>query len=148
VIVKPISDPRLTDIRPEDLESPHRLHTLRQQAIARGWLRDCEADTLNFFAAAVRARSTPARDPIRVFITLVGARRWSHVTQAQEDEARPLLRPKSAPIRAAAETTRLGGLIRTLLPEILSGNGHITRYPGIPYRHPTTPDLPKTIKPG
>ena len=63
--------PLLTNIRPEDLHSPNRLHALRRQAVTRGWIRDCEADTLNFFAAAVRARSTDARDPVRVLVSLV-----------------------------------------------------------------------------
>ena len=67
--------PRLSDIRPEDLHSPERLQALRRQALACGWIRDCEADTLNFFAAAVRARSTEARDPVRVFVSLVRGRR-------------------------------------------------------------------------
>jgi hypothetical protein len=57
-------------------------------------LPDSEADALNFFAAAVRARSTPARDPVRVFVALVRGRHWDHVTQAQENEARRMLQPQ------------------------------------------------------
>ncbi|MBL9175545.1 MAG: hypothetical protein JNL10_18530 [Verrucomicrobiales bacterium] len=74
-----------------DLHHRERLHALHRQAIAKGWLRDCAADALNFYGAAVRARSIPVRDPVGVFVALVQRRQWHHITQAQEDEARRCL---------------------------------------------------------
>lgn len=135
---KPLPAPTLANIRLSDLHDRERLRSLRCQAVERGWLPNCEADALNFFAAAVRARSTPARDPVRVFVTLVRGRRWDHVTQAQEDEARRMLRPPSALARAAADPGRLGGLIGALLPEILRGKGHPSQ------KLPNTQPLPGT----
>jgi len=136
--IKPAApaDPRLTDIRPEDLHSPERLQALRQQALARGWIRDCEADTLNFFAAAVRARSTPARDPVRVFVSLVRERRWGFVTQAQEHEARRMLRLREAarggsPVEPNRAAEIVAGLVSALnsrwsLPPITPNQPRIT----------------------
>jgi Mn-dependent DtxR family transcriptional regulator len=91
---KPLPAPTLANIRLSDLHDRERLRSLRRQAVERGWLPNCEADALNFFAAAVRARSTPARDPVRVFVALIRGRRWGHVTQAQENEARRMLQPQ------------------------------------------------------
>jgi hypothetical protein len=111
--------PLLTNIRPEDLHSPDRLHALRRQAVTRGWIRDCEADTLNFFAAAVRARSTDARDPVRVFVSLVRERRWGFVTQVQEEEARRMLQPREtargcSPVEPNRVAEVVAGLVSAL----------------------------------
>ncbi len=84
------------NIRLADLHDRERLRSLHRQAVAKGWLLDCEADTLNFFGAAVRARSTAARDPVRVFVDIVRKRRWNHVTQAHEEEGRRQF--KDAPV--------------------------------------------------
>lgn len=113
---KPLPPPTLANIRLADLHDRERLRSLHRQAVARGWLRDCEADTLNFFAAAVRARSTFARDPVRVFVALVRERRWNHVTQAHEDEARRMVRVPASPPRPTAATLGLGEILRSLLP--------------------------------
>lgn len=114
--------PSLNNIRPEDLHSPDRLHALRRQAVTRGWIRDCEADTLNFFAAAVRARSTDARDPVRVFVSLVRSRQWGYVTQAHENEARHMLQPRGSdrarpPLAPGRVGEVLGGLLSALNPQ-------------------------------
>lgn len=120
--------PSLNNIRPEDLHSPNRLHALRRQAVTRGWIRDCEADTLNFFGAAVRARSTDAWDPVRVFVSLVRSRQWGYVTQAHENEARRMLQPRGidrarAPVAPGRAGEILGGLLSMLNPQ--SGKPHI-----------------------
>ena len=145
---KPLPAPTLANIRLSDLHDRSRLGSLRQQAVARGWLRDCDADALNFFAAAVRARSTPARDPVCVFVALVRGRRWGHVTQGNEDEARRMLRPTSAPARVPAEPGRLGGLIGALLPEILRGKGHPSQPPPNARPLPGTAHFPEIAKCG
>jgi DNA-binding IclR family transcriptional regulator len=135
----PLPAPTLANIRLADLHDRERLRSLHRQAVARGWFPDSEADALNFVAAAVRARSTPVRDPVRVFVALIRGRRWGHVTQAQEDEARRMLRPPSAPARAPAETSRLGELIGTLLPEMFRGNRQPSRNSRIPGHYPAPP---------
>jgi Mn-dependent DtxR family transcriptional regulator len=119
VCPQPLPTPTLANIRLADLHERSRLGSLRQQAVARGWLRDCEADALNFFAAAVRARSTPARDPVRVFVALIRGRRWGHVTQAQENEARRMLQPQRvegspSPVVPGRLGELLGGLLSAL----------------------------------
>jgi hypothetical protein len=125
--VKPVAPaaPRLTDIRPEDLHSPERLQALRRQALARGWIRDCEADTLNFFASAVRARSTEARDPVRVFVSLVRGRRWGFVTQGQENEARQMLQPRGVDRGGSpVEPNRTAEIVAGLVSALSSRWGH------------------------
>ena len=137
--VKPVAlaDPRLTDIRPEDLHSSERLQALRRQALARGWIRDCEADTLNFFATAVRARSTEARDPVRVFVSLVRERRWGFVTQAQENEARRMLQPREAARGCSpVEPNRAAEVVAGLVSALNSRWGHP---PITPNQPPITP---------
>jgi hypothetical protein len=76
---------------PEDLTDLARLEALRQEAIARGWLRRCEADRLNFVAVAVHARRV-GDDPCALFVTLVRAQHWAVITQEDEDRTRTLLR--------------------------------------------------------
>jgi hypothetical protein len=79
-----------------------RLEALRQQAIARGWLRRCEADQLNCVAVAVHARRV-GDDPCALFVTLVRAQHWAVITQDDEDRARTLLREHATgPQREAA----------------------------------------------
>ncbi len=129
----PLPAPLLSNIRIEDLKDRERLRSLHRQAIGRGWLRDCEADTLNFFAAAVRVRSTPARDPIRVFVTLVRGRCWQNVTQAQEDEARRMIQGIPAVERIAKILPdRVGAWIGAVMPEILGQDFGLTRNPPLP----------------
>jgi hypothetical protein len=76
---------------PEDLTDLARLEALRQQAIARGWLRRCEADQLNVVAAAVHARQV-GDDPCALFVVLVRDQQWAVITQEDEDRAHTLLR--------------------------------------------------------
>lgn len=86
----PESVPTLSDVQPGDLCRLSRVEALYRQACARGWLVPGEANRLNVFAAAVRAREV-GRDPPKVFVTLLRRRLWHHVTQAQEDRARKAL---------------------------------------------------------
>jgi hypothetical protein len=88
---------------PEDLGDLARLEALRQQAIVRGWLRRCEADQLNFMAAAVHARRV-GDDPCALFVTLVRHKRWAVITQEDEDQARTLLREHATGPRRQAAT--------------------------------------------
>jgi hypothetical protein len=117
------NEPNLNRIHPNDLHDRGRLRVLFRQAVQRGWLRHCQSDALNFLAAAVRARSTPARDPVRVFVSLIRRRRWNHITQAQEDQARRTLRvavkTPSAPVTKIGEVLKglsAGGRLRMPVP--------------------------------
>ncbi len=114
----------LANIRLADLHDRERLRSLHRQAIARGWLLDCEADTLNFFGAAVRARSTAARDPVRVFVDIVRKRRWNHVTQAHEEEGRRQF--KDAPVSPRTpdgRCTPIGAVLKSLIAQGRPGQG-------------------------
>lgn len=92
--------------------------------MTRGWIRDCEADTLNFFATAVRARSTDARDPVRVFVSLVRSRQWGYVTQAHENEACRMLQTWGMDrARAAVAPGRVGEVLRGLLSPLNPRSG-------------------------
>ena len=82
--------PTLNAIVPEDFHHLGRLESLHAQAIERGWIPPSEATTLNFVAAAVRAREV-GRDSARVFVSLIRNSLWHHITQAQEDKARTAL---------------------------------------------------------
>jgi hypothetical protein len=91
----PTSPPNLSGVKRGDLCRLSRVEALYRQACIRGWLVPGEANRLNVFAAAVRAREV-GRDPPRVFVTLLRRRLWHHVTQAQEDRARRALVRASA----------------------------------------------------
>ena len=82
--------PRIQEVQAQDLCHFGRLEVLYTQAVEAEWIRPCEANALNFVAAAVRAREV-GRDPARVFVTLVRKRLWHHITQAQEEKARKTL---------------------------------------------------------
>lgn len=82
--------PSLSNVTAGDLHRRSHVEALYRQACAQGWLVPGEANRLNVFAAAVRAREVGG-DPPRVFVTLLRRRLWHHVTQAQEDRARKAL---------------------------------------------------------
>lgn len=112
----PLPAANLANILLADLHHRERLHALHRQAIAKGWLRDSDADALNFYGAAVRARSIPVRDPIGVFVALVRKRQWHHITQAQEDEARRCLNRNAPTVDGPRGTCQaVGAVLRSLL---------------------------------
>jgi len=81
----------LSDIKPENLKSLPDLNELYTQAVEKRWFKHTENQPLEFLSAAVRAISTPARDSVRVFVSLVKRRLTSHITQAQESRAQTKL---------------------------------------------------------
>src|SRR5712691_3610381 len=85
------SPPTLREVTLADLGDVDHLLALHQQARARGWLRGGEAEQLNVVAAAVHARRV-GQAPCRLFVALLRDRRWEVITQADEDQARRLLR--------------------------------------------------------
>ena len=86
----PVPPPNLDAIQDEDLKHFARLEQIYFQAVEQGWISGSEADSLNFIAAAVRAREV-GKQPTRLFVTLVRRKLWPHITQAQEDYARRTL---------------------------------------------------------
>ena len=82
----------LRDLKVESLKNFAHLEILFQQAIKARWLGGSEANFLNWVGAAVRATTVAARDPVRVFVSLVKRGRWDFITQEQEDRARALIR--------------------------------------------------------
>jgi hypothetical protein len=81
----------LKNVRLEDLATFTRMEALFWQAVDRKLLGGSEMDALNFLAAAVRARFGKARDPVRVFVSIVRRGLWTHITAAEEDRARAAL---------------------------------------------------------
>ena len=123
---KTLPPPTLANIRLADLHDRERLRSLHRQAVARRWLRDCEADTLNFFAAAARARTVPGDDPVRVFVGIVRRRLWHHITQSQESAARAMLNnthfSRPGPVSGReANPLSVGALLANLLPKQIAG---------------------------
>lgn len=86
-----LSGPDLGNVCSEDLGSFARMEELFWQATERGYLRGSEMDVLNFLGASVRARTTKARDPVRVFVGIVRRGLWAHITCAEEERARAAL---------------------------------------------------------
>ena len=80
--------PTLRDVRQPDLEHFSRTESLYLQAVAQRLIEPSEASFLNWVAAAVRARTAAARDPVRTFLGIVRGRLWHHITQADENRAR------------------------------------------------------------
>jgi hypothetical protein len=72
----------------EDLLAYSRTEALYQQAVSARWIQGSEANLLNWIAAAVRAKTCRARDPVRVFLGIVKRGLWSHITDADEERAR------------------------------------------------------------
>ncbi len=80
-------NPSIRRIVREDLSMFDRLHELYRQAVKANWLKDSEANALNFVGAAVRAREAEG-DSARIFVSLVKRALWQNITQAQEEKAR------------------------------------------------------------
>ncbi|MEM8493978.1 MAG: hypothetical protein AAF663_01165 [Planctomycetota bacterium] len=83
--------PRLRDIRPQDLRDNDRLLALLDQAAAAGQWGTSEADRLDFFALAERARAQ-ANNPPAMFRWLIQHHKRTHIAQSDEDRAMSRLR--------------------------------------------------------
>lgn len=93
--------PDVRNIRPEDIRKPSRLRELYCQAVKAGWLRDSEANLLNFAAAAVRANRAVG-DSVRIFVGIVRKGLWHHISASDEERGAHVLRsilerPKKMP---------------------------------------------------
>lgn len=92
------SGPRIDDMTEADLRDPVRLAVLFDQAVARSWIEDTEAELLAFRAAAEHALRR-GRDPVKLFRWTIERGRWDVISGADEDAARGRSRRGS---RAAA----------------------------------------------
>lgn len=85
------SPPALRDVRPIDLEQPNRLDGLYRQAVEAGMIRHSQANRLNWFAAAERAKQVSTQNPPGCFLTIIRDGLWHHINSGQEDAARTQL---------------------------------------------------------
>jgi hypothetical protein len=108
------TNPAIHDIQCEDLRDAGRLRILFRQATARNWVRNCEADELKFFSAAVRAREA-GREAPRIFAGIVRRGLWQHVTTRQEETARRWLGGAATDKRKRSECERIGNTLANLL---------------------------------
>lgn len=81
----------LKDVSVADLRDPSRTQRLWRAAVIAGWLNPSEADRLNCFAAAERAKRVGTRNPCGLFVTLMRDRLWKLISQEDEDRARQVL---------------------------------------------------------
>jgi len=87
-----VQGPNLKRFTSEDLKRVRSVLELYKQAVFAGWLHESRANQQNCVAAAVRALSCGAKNPMGVFISILKNQLWSHITQAQEDRANAALK--------------------------------------------------------
>jgi hypothetical protein len=81
-------NPTLKNILRSDLARLSSVEALYRQAVRAGWIAASESNRLNWFGAAVRAITTEAREPVRVFVSIVKRRDWHLISHGQEERAR------------------------------------------------------------
>ena len=108
----------LRDLQVGSLRNFAHLEILFRQAVKAGWLVGSEANFLNWVGAAVRATTVAARDPVRVFVSLVKRGRWDFITQDQEEQARAVIRRfRETP---AVLALKIQTMLKTVEPKISS----------------------------
>jgi hypothetical protein len=80
--------PALRDVKRRDLEEFSRTKALYDEAVQKGVVKASESAFLNWVSAAVRAKTTSANDPVKVFVGIVRAGLFHHITNEQEERAR------------------------------------------------------------
>lgn len=107
---RPLPEPTLGDVRPEDLKDTERLFELHGQAIKRKFIGSSEADRLRFVAAAEHALAVGKANPPGLFAYLVFGGCWRYLTGADEDRAnariKAYLRGSAPPSVAKASPSR------------------------------------------
>jgi hypothetical protein len=118
-------EPRLWDIRFEDLKKLSHLEKLYRQAVSARWLAHTEANIRNFVCAAQRAKWAGGRVGA-IFAGIVKKHFWHHITQHEEDAALAVLKryreknPQAFELRREADSARvedpsIHGLVKTVL---------------------------------
>lgn len=97
-------EPTIRDVTVSDLQQFSRTEALYRQAVQAGMVTHSEASFLNWVAAAVRAKTGRARDPVRVFMGIVRRGLWHHLTSADEERARTAIAKYRAPLPPAVAT--------------------------------------------
>ena len=115
---RPLPEPRLADVRPEDLQETGRLLELHREAVARELIGPSEADLIRFLAAAEHARAVGRANPPGLFAHLVRGACWRYLTQGDEDRAGARLKawlrgPDPAPMARPASRPELSEDART-----------------------------------
>jgi hypothetical protein len=82
----------LGSVRCSDLSDARMLQARWERARIAGLVGGSDAERLSFFAAAQRALRVGRRNPPGLFVAVVKGRRWSVISQADEDRARGVLR--------------------------------------------------------
>ena len=85
------SSPSIHDVRLEDLRSFGRVEELYRQAVKHRLIEGSEANAINFIAAAARATSVSGDAP-RIFMGIIRAKLWHHISSKDEDRALSALR--------------------------------------------------------
>ncbi len=106
----------LRHVQASDLRDDDRLRRLLRQAVARGWLKDSQADQLRGFAAAEHALRVGTQNPAGLFAWMLRRRCWSFITSADEDQARARLRRhETRPEPEQAQAIACGDAIAVLV---------------------------------
>lgn len=85
-----LSKPRITDVKPADLQDTGRLLVLYDQAVLKGWAMPNEHGKVQFVAKAVyaqRKHRDKERGPGPLFIAMLKAPLYDSVTGTDEDQA-------------------------------------------------------------
>ena len=83
-----LTRPTIKNVQKADLDQFSRCDELYQQACKLGLVRPSEASYLNWFGAAIRAKTAKVNDPVKVFMGILKKNLWMNITQDQEDRAR------------------------------------------------------------
>jgi hypothetical protein len=92
---------RLRNVRSSDLADARRLDELHRRAVQDGVIGAGEHLKVQFFTAAVQARS--GKDPVALFCWIVNEGRWDFLTCRSEDEASTMLRTLRPPPSSLAQ---------------------------------------------
>jgi hypothetical protein len=121
-----LPEPRLADIRAEDLADLDRLAKLQAQAARAGLVGKAERDELRVVALAEHCRRI-GKNPSALFAALLRRGAWSYITQAEEDAARRRLKAH----RETSAAWPALGLGRPGFPGLGLGNPAPTRRPAL-----------------
>jgi hypothetical protein len=83
--------PTFRDVQPADLDDPSRTIALFVQAERMGLVNRCEADKLNFLAAAEHAKRVATRSVGGLFVTIVRKRFYKVISHDDEDAGRRIM---------------------------------------------------------
>ena len=83
-----LTRPTIKNVQKADLDQFSRCDELYRQACKLGLVRPSESSYLNWFGAAIRAKTAKVNDPVKVFMGILKKNLWMNITQDQENRAR------------------------------------------------------------